>query len=31
MLEDAYTKEITSNNGTKKLAKFLIAPHIIID
>jgi hypothetical protein len=31
LVEDAFIKEITKNNGTKKLAKFLIAPHIIID
>jgi DNA-binding transcriptional MerR regulator len=31
LVEDAFVKEITTQNSTKKLAKFLIAPHIIID
>lgn len=31
MIEDAFVKEIIAKNGKKKLAKFLVAPHIIID
>jgi hypothetical protein len=31
LIEDAFVKEIIAKNGKKKIAKFLIAPHIIID
>jgi hypothetical protein len=31
LIEDAFVKEIKAKNNTKKLAKFIVAPHIIID
>lgn len=31
LVEDAFVKEIIAKNGKTKLAKFLVAPHIIID
>lgn len=31
LIEDAFVKEIIAKNGKNKIAKFLIAPHIIID